>query len=164
MHIDPTYILYETEHWLLNHHLASTLPGYLMLGAKTQCQSLAEMPEAALAELGGLLAKVQRIMEAHLQPKWLYISRYGHMPGFPLHFHFIPVYDWVEDAFWRDERYRVLQGFGSDAQGQLLTDGAELTLFVWREFGESQAVPPVGGDSVRQVIARLRAAFAAGQG
>ncbi len=163
MHIDPTYVLYETEHWLLNHHLASTLPGYLMLGAKTHHRSLADMPEDALAELGGLLARTQRIMESQLRPKWLYISRYGHMPGFPLHFHFIPVYDWVEDAFWRDERYRVLQGFGAHAQGQSLTDGAELTLFVWREYGESQVLPPVGSDSVQEVIARLRAAFAAGQ-
>lgn len=158
MQIDPTYVLHETEHWLLNHHLASALPGYLMLGAKAPIHSLADMPEAALAELGGLLAKTQRVMEAQLEPKWLYISRYGHMPGFPLHFHFIPVYDWVEDAFWRDERYRRLQSFGAQGQAQALTDGAELTLFVWREFGESPT-PPVQGESVQQVIARLRAAF-----
>ncbi|MGU3310088.1 HIT family protein [Pseudomonas sp. M5A4_2d] len=157
MQIDPAFILHQTEHWLLNHHLASKLPGYLMLGAKAPIDTLADMPEAALAELGGLLANTQRVMEAQLQPKWLYISRYGHMPGFPLHFHFIPVYDWVEQSFWRDERYRVLQGFG--AQEQALTDGAELTLFVWREFGESLTPPMIQGASVEQVIERLRAAF-----
>ncbi|MGY2175205.1 HIT family protein [Pseudomonas azotoformans] len=159
MHIDPAYILHETEHWLLNHHLASALPGYLMLGAKAPIHSLADMPEAALAELGGLLAKTQRVMEAQLKPKWLYISRYGHMPGFPLHFHFIPVYDWVEEAFWRDERYRVLQGFGAQGLAQPSTDGAELTLFVWREFGESPTPPLIQGDTVHHVIERLRAAF-----
>ncbi len=36
MQIDPAYILLETEHWQLNHHLASKLPGYLMLGAKAR--------------------------------------------------------------------------------------------------------------------------------
>jgi len=159
MQIDPAYVLHETEHWLLNHHLASSLPGYLMLGAKAPIHSLADMPEAALAELGGLLAKTQRVMEAQLKPKWLYISRYGHMPGFALHFHFIPVYDWVEDAFWQDERYRLLQGFGTQQLTQTLTDGAELTLFVWREFGESATPPQVQGESVQHVIARLRAAF-----
>jgi diadenosine tetraphosphate (Ap4A) HIT family hydrolase len=159
MQIDPAFILHETEHWLLNHHLTSKLPGYLMLGAKAQIDSLAAMPEAALAELGGLLAKTQRVMEAQLRPKWLYISRYGHMPGLTLHFHFIPVHDWVEQAFWRDERYRVLQGFGSKEQG--LTDGAELTLFVWREFGESLTPPPVQGPTVEQVIQTLRTAFGA---
>ena len=161
MPIDPAFILHETEHWRLNHHLASKLPGYLMLGAKAPIDSLPDMPEAALAELGGLLAKTQRVIEAQLQPKWLYISRYGHMPGFPLHFHFIPVYDWVEQAFWQDPRYRVLQRFGTQEPAQTLTDGAELTLFVWREFGESPTPPAVQGDSVKQVIERLRTALQA---
>ena len=156
MQIDPAYILFETEHWLLNHHLASKLPGYLMLGAKAPVDSLADMSDAALAELGGLLAKTQRVMEAQLKPKWLYISRYGHLPGFPLHFHFIPVYDWVEEAFWRDERYRRLQGLGSQDLAKTLTDGAELTLFVWREFGESPMPPVIHGPSVAQVIGNLR--------
>ncbi|SMF67993.1 MULTISPECIES: HIT family protein [unclassified Pseudomonas] len=156
MQIDPAYILFETEHWLLNHHLASKLPGYLMLGAKAPVDSLADMSDAALAELGGLLAKTQRVMEAQLKPKWLYISRYGHLPGFPLHFHFIPVYDWVEDAFWRDDRYRRLQDLGSQDLAKTLTDGAELTLFVWREFGESPMPPVIHGPSVAQVIGNLR--------
>jgi len=156
MQIDPANILFETEHWLLNHHLASKLPGYLMLGAKAPVDSLADMSDAALAELGGLLAKTQRVMEAQLKPKWLYISRYGHLPGFPLHFHFIPVYDWVEEAFWRDERYRRLQGLGSQDLAKTLTDGAELTLFVWREFGESPMPPVIHGPSVAQVIGNLR--------
>ncbi|KAA8554571.1 HIT family protein [Pseudomonas marginalis] len=156
MQIDPANILFETEHWLLNHHLASKLPGYLMLGAKAPVDSLADMSDAALAELGGLLAKTQRVMEAQLKPKWLYISRYGHLPGFPLHFHFIPVYDWVEEAFWRDERYRRLQGLGSQDLAKTLTDGAELTLFVWREFGESLIPPVIHGPSLAQVIGNLR--------
>lgn len=159
MQIDPAFVLHETRHWRLNHHLTSALPGYLMLGAKAPIHSLADMSEAALAELGGLLATTQRVMEVQLEPKWLYISRYGHMPGFPLHFHFIPVYDWVEEAFWRDERYRLLQAFGAQGQVQALTDGAELTLFVWREFGESATPPQVEGKPVHQVIAQLRAAF-----
>ena len=156
MHIDPAYILHETEHWLLNHHLGSALPGYLMLGAKMPINSLADLPEAALAEMGGLLAKIQRVMEVQLQPKWLYISRYGHVPGYPIHFHFIPVYDWVEALFWKDQRYRALQTFGSIADGQPLTDGAELTLFIWREFGESPTPPAIEGPSVGEVIEGLR--------
>ncbi|MGE1156636.1 HIT family protein [Pseudomonas sp. MAFF 730085] len=162
MQIDPAFILYETEHWRLNHHLTSKLPGYLMLGAKAATNALADMPAAALAELGGLLANTQQVIEAQLAPKWLYVSRYGHMPGFALHFHFIPVYGWVEEAFWRDARYRVLQGFGSQAPGQTLTDGAELTLFVWREFGESATPPVIHGEPVEQVIERLRSAFSTG--
>jgi len=28
----------------------------------------------------------------------------------PIHFHVIPIYDWVEELFWKDARYRPLGG------------------------------------------------------
>lgn len=58
MEIAPHFILHETEHWIINHHLASALPGYLMLGTKIQTNSLAELSTEALAELGGLLVQI----------------------------------------------------------------------------------------------------------
>ncbi|WP_236174089.1 HIT family protein [Pseudomonas pseudonitroreducens] len=159
MQIPATHVIHQTEHWLLNHHLASALPGYLMLGSKQPADSLAELPEAALAEMGGLMAKVQRILEQTLQPKWLYIGRFGHSPGLPIHFHFIPVYDWVEELFWADERYRTLSRFAHIEDAATQTDGAELTLFVWREFGEAPVPPAVQGPSREQVIELLRRRF-----
>jgi diadenosine tetraphosphate (Ap4A) HIT family hydrolase len=160
MLINPQFIVHETEHWVLNHHLSSALPGYLMLGARAATASLSELAPEALAELGGLLARTQLILERHLQPKHLYISRFGHQPGLPVHFHFIPVYPWVEELFWKDERYRLLETFGCAVNASTLTDGAELTLFIWREFGERPEPPEIQGRSIQQVIAELRAAFA----
>ncbi|QJP09411.1 HIT family protein [Pseudomonas multiresinivorans] len=159
MQIPSSHVIHQTEHWLLNHHLASALPGYLMLGSKQPADSLADLPEAALAEMGGLMAKVQRILEQTLQPKWLYIGRFGHSPGFPIHFHFIPVYAWVEELFWADERYRTLSQFAHIEDAATQTDGAELTLFVWREFGEAPVPPAVQGPSIGQVIELLRSRF-----
>ncbi|MCP1604954.1 HIT family protein [Pseudomonas citronellolis] len=157
MDIPAHLIVHQTQHWILNHHLTSALPGYLMLGSRAPAGSLADLPAAALAELGELQGLIQRILEEQLQPKWLYIGRFGHSPGFPIHFHFIPVYSWVEDAFWADERYRVLQRFGDSSLGG--TDGAELTLFIWREFGEAEQAPVIHGPGIDGVIARLREAF-----
>ena len=156
MEVAPRFIIHETAHWILNHHLSSALPGYLMLGSRTHVNSLAELPDGALAELGGLLANVQKTIESQLKPKWLYISRFGHDPGYPIHFHFIPVYHWVEDLFWKDKRYRLLGTFGTYENATSLTDGAELTLFIWREFGESPEPPPIQGPSTDQVIDLLR--------
>jgi diadenosine tetraphosphate (Ap4A) HIT family hydrolase len=164
MQMPATHVIHQTEHWLLNHHLASALPGYLMLGSKQPVESLADLPEAALAEMGVLMAKVQRLLEETLQPKWLYIGRFGHSPGFPLHFHFIPVYAWVEELFWADQRYRSLGQFsyieGAHIEGAATqTDGAELTLFVWREFGEAPVPPAVQGPTIEAVIEQLRGHF-----
>ena len=159
MEVAPRFIIHETAHWILNHHMSSALPGYLMLGSRKHVNSLAELPDSALAELGGLLANVQKTIESQLKPKWLYISRFGHDPGYPIHFHFIPVYHWVEDLFWKDKRYRLLGTFGTYENATSLTDGAELTLFIWREFGESPEPPPIQGPSTGQVIDLLRGSF-----
>ena len=159
MDIAPRFIIHETAHWILNHHMSSALPGYLVLGTRHNANSLSDLPEQALAEMGGLLARVQKTLQAELQPKWLYISRFGHDPRYPIHFHFIPVYDWVEALFWKDARYRLLETFGSQGNAQTLTDGAELTLFIWREFGESPTPPTIQGPSIEQVIERLRQSF-----
>lgn len=130
-----------------------------MLGARIHTDSLAELPEEALVQLGGLLAKTQRLLEQHLQPQRLYIGRFGHEPGFPIHFHFIPVYHWVEALFWKDARYRLLDTFASIGNARTATDGAEQTLFIWREFGESLTPPSIQGPPIDQVIDTLRAAF-----
>ena len=160
MDIAPRFIIHETAHWILNHHMSSKLPGYLVLGTRHPVRSLSDLPDNALSEMGPLLAHVQKTMQAHLQPKWLYISRFGHDPRFPIHFHFIPVYPWVEDLFWQDERYRVLKNFGAGAEAHALTDGAELTLFIWREFGESPEPPTILGPSNEAPIYRCRPAVA----
>lgn len=159
MEVPARFILHETDYWILNHHMSSSLPGYVMLGSRTNVNSLAELPEAALAELGGILATVQKTLELQLKPKWLYISRFGHDPGYPFHFHFIPVYHWVEELFWEDDRYRMLQNVASLENAPLVTDGAELTLFIWREFGESPTPPQIPRPSIAEVTGRLRQAF-----
>lgn len=145
----------ETEHWLVNHRTDSALPGYLMIGSKKFTNDLWELPENALAELGPLFARFQRALRLRLDAKRVYIGRYGHMPGYPIHFHVIPIYNWVESLFWQDERYRALAGFGEPTE-ELDTDGAELTFFVWREFCERRVPPPVSGPSVSEIIGILR--------
>ncbi|KAB0488775.1 Diadenosine tetraphosphate (Ap4A) hydrolase [Pseudomonas reinekei] len=159
MEISTQFIIHETDHWIVNHHMSSALPGYLVLGSRAHVHSLGDLPCDALMELGTLLATVQTILQLQMNPKWLYISRFGHDPGYSIHFHFIPVYHWVEELFWNDARYRFLNTLGSKETAQALTDGAELTLFVWREFGERSDPCAIKGPSVSQVIADLRKAF-----
>lgn len=160
LHIPPEFIIHETEHWVLNHHLATALPGYLILGSRAPVDSLADLPIPALHEFGELLARTQSILQSTLTPQRLYVSRYGHSPGYPIHFHLIPVYAWVERLFWEAPRYRLLETFANPDKAVTGTDGAELTLFIWREFGESDDPPAIDGPSIPHVIDVLRAVFA----
>lgn len=145
----------ETEGWLVNHRINSALPGYLMVSSKVFANDLADLTSGALSELGPLLAKVQTALKSVLEAERVYIGRYGHTPGYPIHFHVIPIYRWVEDLFWNDARYRVLETF-ADGPGETATDGAEMTLFVWREFCERSDPPPINGPSVSRAIELLR--------
>lgn len=114
MEIPQRFHIAETTEWLVSHRMNSALPGYLMVSSNTDTNDLSELPEGALAELGPLLAATQKALKQELYAQRVYIGRYGHSPGYPIHFHVIPIYDWVEELLWKDERYRLL---GSFAEG-----------------------------------------------
>jgi hypothetical protein len=59
--------------------------------------------------------------------------------------------------FWADARYRLLETF-ADGPGETAVDGAELTLFIWREFCERAVSPAIEGPSVAQAVDLLRKA------
>ncbi len=101
MEIPAQFHVLETGRWLVNHRINSALPGYLMVGSKTPASELSELTDSALTELGPLLAKAQDALQQVLQARRVYIGRYGHTPGYPIHFPIIPIYDWVETASGR---------------------------------------------------------------
>ncbi len=146
-------IIFETSHWLVNHRVDTTMPGYLIVGAKVGAD-WNELSTEALAELGSVLAQSVQAITDCLHPQRVYISRYGHTPGHSLHFHLIPVYDWLIEAYQQDERYRVLEQFYTPGSVTGL-DGASLTLFIWREYAEKKGLPP-DGISIVDVICQLR--------
>lgn len=114
-----------------------------MLSAKQSTNSMPALPIEAQAELGVLQAQIQNAIEAHLQPKRLYFGRFGHDTIYFIHFYFVPMYDWIEALFWLDERSKLLQTFCAINSALLQIDGAELMLFVWREFCERAVPPPI---------------------
>jgi len=159
--LPQSFVVLETDHWRINHRVDVQLPGYLILAPKDpSAVSFAAISPDALAEMGSVLAKVAGAMEKYLQPKHLYVGRYGHSKGHNLHLHLIPIYEWVVQAFSQDPRYRELQSFHtpgvSRPEQDSHFDGAEMTLFVWREFAESLTPPPISGPSISETIRLLK--------
>jgi len=158
-------IIFESLHWRINQRIDAKLPGYLMMAPKDpNAVSFSTIAPDALVEMGPILAKVTRAVEDHLHPDHLYVGRYGHTIGHNLHFHIIPVYNWVAEAFRNDSRYRTLQQLytpGVYCSGKDTGfDGAEMTLFIWRELAESLTPPQIKGPSVTEAIELLRKALA----
>lgn len=152
----PESIIWETGHWRVNHCIGTTLPGYLIVGALTGTDWDA-LTAAAWAEMGDVLKRAIQVITDCLHPQRIYVSRYGHTPGHTLHFHLIPVYDCVLETYLQDERYRALEQFYAPGSGTD-PDGAELTLFIWREYGEAKR-SPAAGMTVSEAIPVLRQAM-----
>jgi diadenosine tetraphosphate (Ap4A) HIT family hydrolase len=153
-------IIKTTEHWIVNHRVDSKLPGYLMIGSRRDTGRLFDLPPAELAELGHLLAHTQRALQEILHAEHVYLGRYGHQAGPSIHFHAIPIYGWVKAAFDADSRYAVLKSFYTEGSSNSDYDGAELTLFVWREFCEKPTPPALHGPSTSEVIRLLKENYA----
>lgn len=161
------FVILETEHWWVNHRCDTPYPGYLMVGAKApNAGSLPDLCPAALAEVGGLLARCTAALTRCFGAQRVYCGRYGHQPGHTVHFHVIPVYDWTVDLFAEDERCAGLRAFYGDREDGTTPpshrdfDGADMTLFIWRRFAEPSVEPPdAPGPSVGQVVSVLRKTF-----
>jgi len=156
------HLLFETEHWSILHRPDAVLPGYLLMCAKQNTTHLWELQSEALAEMGGLLSKIQKLMMDVLKPQYLYIGRYGHLKGPSFHFHFIPIYDWVVKGFLADERYRSLKQFHYRTDGVFADrqfDASELQLYVWREFCENPKPPKIHGPSIEEAMSLLKNSY-----
>ncbi|WP_426576958.1 hypothetical protein ACP179_22255 [Xenorhabdus stockiae] len=155
MKIPNEKIILKTNNWIVNHRIDSSLPGYVILQSSHNHMNLCDLSNKAIQEMGILMGYIEKTLKKFIFPKYIYIGRYGHTPNTPFHFHFIPVSQWILNLFWSDERYRILGDFGKSSESHL-TDGAELTFFIWREFCEKEISPPVQGISVDEIIAALK--------
>ncbi|GAA5497612.1 hypothetical protein Rhal01_03808 [Rubritalea halochordaticola] len=142
-------IVHRAKHWTINHRVDTDMPGYLMIGAaNSQVERFQDISEEASLELGTLIVQATRYVEEELQPKRVFCSRYGYDDGHSVHFHVIPIYAWLEEAFLQDAEY-----------SKLFCDGSSLTLFLWREYIEAENKRTIQGPSVQEAIARVKARF-----
>ncbi len=157
---DKEFIVHETAHWRVNHRLDTDYPGYLMVASTDlAAMSLSQLNGEALAELGPILANAVRILEDNLNPKHVYVGRYGHDKQCNVHFHVMPIYDWAIDLYYADKRYSILNQFNRDPNDDGI-DAANMTLYIWREFAESLTPPKPQGPPREKVIETIRTEFA----
>lgn len=157
----PEFVIHETPYWCINQRVDVSLPGYLMLGARDPAAvGFESLSPIAAMQLGLLLRDAVEIVEKMLSPKHVYVTRFGHSAGHTVHFHIIPVYRWVIEAFQKDSRYRVLETLYRPELANKGFDGPDMNLFISREFVENLTPPRNEGPSMDVAIGLLRQAFA----
>ncbi|MDG9666801.1 hypothetical protein ONV78_03560 [Hahella sp. CR1] len=124
--IAKQYIVLEAQHWVVNHRMGATYPGYLMAASRYDVTDLSELETDALSELGIVLARMERTLKQIYQPYKVLISKLGFSPGFNCHFHIVPVHAWVLREIERHPDYANEP------------DGNDVMLYVNRVYGENQ--------------------------
>jgi hypothetical protein len=81
----------------------------------------------------------------------IHVCRYGHDLGHTLHFHVVPIYRWVKDAYARTSSTR-----DGSIQYPDFIDGHALNLFVSEELRVGAERISVVGPGVEEVIRALR--------
>ncbi|NOR61232.1 MAG: hypothetical protein GQ535_01910 [Rhodobacteraceae bacterium] len=124
----------QGEHWQININLRYGVPGYLFVtstGSKTD--SFSALPPKAFPELGRFLGLACGALERVLQPEKVLTGKFGMVPDVPLHFHVLPLYTWILEAFSAAKPYHTLQTLNPEGY-PVAPDAAELIAFVWRAF------------------------------
>jgi diadenosine tetraphosphate (Ap4A) HIT family hydrolase len=93
----PGTLVAEYEHWLVLLRPAQPTLGSLVLAAKSDATAFAELPPAAFAQLGGVIADVEAALgQAVDYSKINYLMLMMVDPH--VHFHVIPRYDGSREA------------------------------------------------------------------
>jgi ATP adenylyltransferase len=85
----PGGIVHETSSWVVNHVVGPLNVGTLVVGPRDHIVAVAELGDAAAAELGPLLRETARVVEEICRPEQTYVCLWSHGPAARKHLHFV---------------------------------------------------------------------------
>lgn len=83
------YLIYENEHFKIEHCHSCSVPGYLIVSPKKLVKSIHELPEVFQKQLGSILAVATKLIQEIINPVKIYCTQFGE-EGEQLHFHVFP--------------------------------------------------------------------------
>lgn len=121
---DNQGLVFSSDHWRVAHRQDARFPGYLIASSRHESSELFSLPNDALADLGPMLARTERILRHAFTPLKVIFYKLGFSPGFSCHFHVAPVTRQLMDEVTRHPDY------DSDP------DGNDAILFLSRVYCE----------------------------
>jgi diadenosine tetraphosphate (Ap4A) HIT family hydrolase len=81
----------QTEHWRVAHAFNTSLPGWLVLIPTVHVTAIAELSDAAAAELGPVLQRLSQALQRVVGCVKTYVIQLAEAEGFShVHFHVVP--------------------------------------------------------------------------
>lgn len=85
----PGGIVHETAHWIVNHAVGRLNLGTLVVAPRDHIVAVADLDDAAAAELGPLLRDTARVVEAICRPDQTYVCVWSHGATARRHLHML---------------------------------------------------------------------------
>ncbi len=118
------YTIFETNYWSVSYRRDSRYPDFLIIGAKGEGKEISSLTKEALAEMGSVLAKTERLFLSYFKPYRVVTAKLGFSSGFSCHFHMLQV---------SSEFLKEIEAHPSYTNEP---DGNDALLFASREYGE----------------------------
>ncbi|MGH0036961.1 MAG: HIT family protein [Myxococcota bacterium] len=114
----PGGVVYETDHWIVEHCVGPLGVGTLVVKTRRHCVHVANLSEPEARQLGPLLARVAGVVQSLTEADQVYTCLWSHAGWEPGHIHFV-----IQPA-WGAQRTRF-PGPGPALQMALFEQGHE---------------------------------------
>jgi diadenosine tetraphosphate (Ap4A) HIT family hydrolase len=94
----PGGILYETDHWVVQHSTGPLPVGTLIVKPRRHCVHLADLHAHESSELGPLLQLIASVVQTLSQADQTYVSLWSHRDWIPGHIHFVVQPAWTSQS------------------------------------------------------------------
>lgn len=81
--------MYQSAWWAVNHIVGPLNAGTLVVGPREHLTSVSDLADQAAAELGPLLRRTTRVVEALVAPEQTYVCLWSHGRASRTHLHFV---------------------------------------------------------------------------
>lgn len=127
-------ILFQGEYWDININLNFGVPGYLFVrNSRGADDKFSAINPHEYAEMGRMIGLATSAVEHCLNVKRVFAGKFGLVAAHPVHFHIVPIYDWILDEFVQKTDMEKLQKSYPDNY-PAIPDGADIMKFIWHQY------------------------------
>jgi diadenosine tetraphosphate (Ap4A) HIT family hydrolase len=85
----PGGVIYETEHWLVEHCVGPLGVGTLIIKPRRHVTRVSELTGGEAAEVGLLLRRSAAVVDQLVEPEQVYTCLWSHAGSVPVHIHYV---------------------------------------------------------------------------
>ncbi|HLF78685.1 MAG TPA: HIT family protein [Dehalococcoidia bacterium] len=75
--VAPGGIIYQSEHWLVDHHFGAIMKGFLIIKSRRHCEHVAQLTPDELTDFGRVVGLTSKALTEVMSPAKVYVCSWG---------------------------------------------------------------------------------------